>query len=367
MCAYACDAPCDVPRRCVRRTPAPSPAPTPLPTLRPTPEPTPEPTETPEPTPSPTWRPTVLPTPTPTEWPTFPPTPVPTPWPTLEPCSFSHPCNNSGANGVCVVHPGCPGNWTCGCPRGYACAADCMATCQHYERTCRRLPTPAPTPTPWPTPMPPQVCSGWSPDTGVGYGQGATCDYWNYTIKWCYVSKNYQGPGHEFVLASKQYEGKFYVPCDCAGCEKFVCPANMTRKGNANMLKCFGQVCLATECCTRAVNSSSLLESNAAADLWSPQWGSQDFALRGCPELEVQAYGACHCCVTSGLCFGGKAASDWCAEDWGQNMCAKSCGAALPPPAQHQQGGGRSADDAARGTDETTLAARWRFLLDTGG
>eukprot|EP00929_Paragymnodinium_shiwhaense_P085822 TRINITY_DN4627_c0_g1_i1.p1 TRINITY_DN4627_c0_g1~~TRINITY_DN4627_c0_g1_i1.p1 ORF type:complete len:1576 (-),score=399.78 TRINITY_DN4627_c0_g1_i1:86-4744(-) len=56
-------------------------------------------------------------------------------------------------------------------------------------------------------------CSGWAPRDGPQQRAGAYCDTWGLAMRWCFVSGGYIGPGREFVTPSKQYPGKFFVPC----------------------------------------------------------------------------------------------------------------------------------------------------------
>merc|ERR1712138_104432 len=59
---------------------------------------------------------------------------------------------------------------------------------------------------------PAKMCNGWTPKTGKWKGTGGSCRKWGWTRPWCYVEKNYKGPGKEFIKPSK-YTGKYYAPC----------------------------------------------------------------------------------------------------------------------------------------------------------
>merc|ERR1712216_40850 len=56
-------------------------------------------------------------------------------------------------------------------------------------------------------------CTGWRPKIGKWKDTGYKCDYFGWTTPWCYVEKDYIGPGHEFVKPSGSYKGKFFAPC----------------------------------------------------------------------------------------------------------------------------------------------------------
>jgi len=56
-------------------------------------------------------------------------------------------------------------------------------------------------------------CSGWSPKTGKYKGQGGSCKPWGWTFKWCWVSKDYNGPGHKLMKKSSTYPCHQYAPC----------------------------------------------------------------------------------------------------------------------------------------------------------
>eukprot|EP00927_Polykrikos_kofoidii_P054165 TRINITY_DN4863_c0_g1_i1.p1 TRINITY_DN4863_c0_g1~~TRINITY_DN4863_c0_g1_i1.p1 ORF type:complete len:1243 (-),score=185.08 TRINITY_DN4863_c0_g1_i1:135-3320(-) len=56
-------------------------------------------------------------------------------------------------------------------------------------------------------------CLGWSPSIGLEEGRGAFCDFWGSSTKWCFVHKDYVGPGFEFKKASTLYAGKYWAPC----------------------------------------------------------------------------------------------------------------------------------------------------------
>merc|ERR1712086_523290 len=56
-------------------------------------------------------------------------------------------------------------------------------------------------------------CSGWAPQTGKWKDQGYKCAAFGWTMPWCYVVKDYAGPGMEFQKPSDTYAGKFYAPC----------------------------------------------------------------------------------------------------------------------------------------------------------
>eukprot|EP00929_Paragymnodinium_shiwhaense_P122932 TRINITY_DN9624_c0_g1_i1.p1 TRINITY_DN9624_c0_g1~~TRINITY_DN9624_c0_g1_i1.p1 ORF type:complete len:1270 (+),score=291.99 TRINITY_DN9624_c0_g1_i1:79-3810(+) len=60
-------------------------------------------------------------------------------------------------------------------------------------------------------------CNGWSPDYGDRKGQGASCDYWNFTVKWCWVDNDYHGYGFQFVTRSTSYPNRSFVPCSVVG------------------------------------------------------------------------------------------------------------------------------------------------------
>merc|ERR1712167_37226 len=57
------------------------------------------------------------------------------------------------------------------------------------------------------------ACSGWQPSHGKWKHKGGSCRTWGWHTSWCYVSRNYQGKGQEFIKESKSYPGKYYMPC----------------------------------------------------------------------------------------------------------------------------------------------------------
>ena len=56
-------------------------------------------------------------------------------------------------------------------------------------------------------------CAGWTPTSGKFKGQGGSCAKWGSSYDWCYVAKDYAGPGHEFILPSNEYPNMYYMPC----------------------------------------------------------------------------------------------------------------------------------------------------------
>eukprot|EP00927_Polykrikos_kofoidii_P018558 TRINITY_DN1860_c0_g2_i3.p1 TRINITY_DN1860_c0_g2~~TRINITY_DN1860_c0_g2_i3.p1 ORF type:complete len:735 (+),score=78.54 TRINITY_DN1860_c0_g2_i3:96-2300(+) len=241
-CVDGCDGDCHTHRVCELSTavptPEPTPRPSPVPTQRPTPDPTPE-------TAQPTRKPTLPPSPSPTQHPTtLPPTASPTPFPTFEQCS--HDCNQAGG-GECIMKVGCPDGWTCSCRRGYVCERDCTEECLHTPRGCRAMPTPAPPP----LNLPVVRCSGWSPSSGVNAGQGGSCDFWNQTAKWCFVSEGYDGPGAEYTRSYSLEPSKLWVPCEYRTCDGVSCPALWIPKPSSWALVCETGLCgELPDCCT---------------------------------------------------------------------------------------------------------------------
>jgi len=59
----------------------------------------------------------------------------------------------------------------------------------------------------------PVQCSGWAAPDGEYKGQGSSCAKWGWSIKWCFVEKDYKGPGNEFVTQSAEYPDKHFLPC----------------------------------------------------------------------------------------------------------------------------------------------------------
>eukprot|EP00927_Polykrikos_kofoidii_P063340 TRINITY_DN5814_c0_g2_i1.p1 TRINITY_DN5814_c0_g2~~TRINITY_DN5814_c0_g2_i1.p1 ORF type:complete len:403 (-),score=92.48 TRINITY_DN5814_c0_g2_i1:51-1259(-) len=56
-------------------------------------------------------------------------------------------------------------------------------------------------------------CNGWDPTNGTYLHMGSTCQTWGFTTTWCWVEKNFNGPGIEFVTEAPDLKGKFYAPC----------------------------------------------------------------------------------------------------------------------------------------------------------
>jgi len=56
-------------------------------------------------------------------------------------------------------------------------------------------------------------CSGWAPESGTLNGKGDTCAHWGWATKWCWVEKDYNGAGHDAMVESGEYKGRFFVPC----------------------------------------------------------------------------------------------------------------------------------------------------------
>jgi hypothetical protein len=54
---------------------------------------------------------------------------------------------------------------------------------------------------------------GWEPSDGPWAGKGATCQTWGWSRKWCWVTPDYNGPGHEFKKYSSLYPNKIYAMC----------------------------------------------------------------------------------------------------------------------------------------------------------
>merc|ERR1711988_932728 len=48
---------------------------------------------------------------------------------------------------------------------------------------------------------------------GKWAGMGNRCGIFGWTMPWCYVNKEYKGPGHEFMKPSLSYPGKYFAPC----------------------------------------------------------------------------------------------------------------------------------------------------------
>lgn len=59
-----------------------------------------------------------------------------------------------------------------------------------------------------------RACSGWVPSVGAFAGKGGSCQQWGWSRPWCYVEKHYCGAWNEFVEGSKEYDGRFFAPCD---------------------------------------------------------------------------------------------------------------------------------------------------------
>eukprot|EP00929_Paragymnodinium_shiwhaense_P068995 TRINITY_DN34809_c0_g1_i1.p1 TRINITY_DN34809_c0_g1~~TRINITY_DN34809_c0_g1_i1.p1 ORF type:complete len:1091 (+),score=318.18 TRINITY_DN34809_c0_g1_i1:99-3371(+) len=57
------------------------------------------------------------------------------------------------------------------------------------------------------------TCLGWSPSWGEHRGKGASCQKWGWKIDWCFVSKDYSGPGAKHLQESGAYDGKYWAPC----------------------------------------------------------------------------------------------------------------------------------------------------------
>eukprot|EP00929_Paragymnodinium_shiwhaense_P050725 TRINITY_DN2554_c0_g1_i2.p1 TRINITY_DN2554_c0_g1~~TRINITY_DN2554_c0_g1_i2.p1 ORF type:complete len:964 (-),score=257.91 TRINITY_DN2554_c0_g1_i2:323-3214(-) len=62
-------------------------------------------------------------------------------------------------------------------------------------------------------------CLGWSPSTDTYKGKGSFCQTWGWQIEWCYVSKEYTGPGHQHKQPSALYDGKYWAPCGHSAAE----------------------------------------------------------------------------------------------------------------------------------------------------
>jgi hypothetical protein len=56
-------------------------------------------------------------------------------------------------------------------------------------------------------------CLGWAPNFGPWQDKGGSCGRWGWEMEWCYVSKNYAGPGTDFIQPSTAYSDKFTAPC----------------------------------------------------------------------------------------------------------------------------------------------------------
>jgi hypothetical protein len=74
-----------------------------------------------------------------------------------------------------------------------------------------------------PARVPADRCSGWSPADGEDKGHGASCDKWGWMSFWCFVPKDYQGPGAGSRMESLSNPGKFFALCDYV---EGVMPAN---------------------------------------------------------------------------------------------------------------------------------------------
>jgi hypothetical protein len=61
----------------------------------------------------------------------------------------------------------------------------------------------------------PSKCLGWAPSSGLWKGKGNYCATWGLADPWCWVSKDYNGPGHAFMRQAEgvDLQGRYFSPC----------------------------------------------------------------------------------------------------------------------------------------------------------